>query len=186
MNQPLAVLDTWPFVEAISGVKQPVEAWRKVTNRTDMRFAMSVVNLGELWMAIAAISGVAEADLFIDRIEDVVEVEVGSAGIAKAAGWIAHTFSLTLGASFAAATAMRLNADLWTGDPQLLCRDRLWSIEDLRTREQQIDDERDAANGQFEVGRRPGVLPKASKRQLTEVVQSHLCDSFDRWEFPDT
>ena len=60
-----------------------------------------------------------------------LNVEELDAATAEAAGWIKHTYWMSLGDTFAAATVLKHGADLCTGDPELLCSDRIWSAVDL-------------------------------------------------------
>lgn len=164
------------MVEAVRDLLDPLSA---------KRFAMNVVNLTEAWLGVAAFDGVAEAEAFVIRLERTVDIDRGSEATAKAAAWIAHAYEVTLGGAYAAATAMSLEAELWTGDPQLLCDDRIWDAHDLRSASQRSENRAQAEQGLFTVGRREGVLPEATGEQLREVVRSHLFDMPGRWLFFD-
>lgn len=179
-----AVLDSWPVVQQAEGIEPPVEALRDLSDLLLVnRFAMSVVNLTEAWLGVSAFEGVAGAEALVMRLERAVDIDRGSEATAKAAAWIAHTYEVTLGGAYAAATAMSLDTELWTGDPQLLCDDRVWDVRDLRSLSQRSENQAQVAQGLFGVGRRAGVLPEASIEQIREVVRSHLFEAPGRWRF---
>lgn len=181
---PQAVLDAWPIVQQAEGIEPLVET---VGDLLDLlsgnRFAISAVNVTEAWLGFAAFDGVAGAEAFIIRLEQAVDIDRGSGATAKAAAWIAHAYEVSLGGAYAAATAMSLEVELWTGDPQLLCDDRIWDVHDLRSPSQRSENHAQIAQGLFDVGRRVGVLPEATAEQLGEVVRSHLFEDPDRWRF---
>ena len=181
-----AVLDSWPVVQQAEGIEPAVEALRDLSDLLSAnRFAMSVVNLTEAWLGVSAFDGVAGAEAVVMRLERAVDIDRGSEATAKAAAWIAHTYEVTLGGAYAAATAMSLETELWTGDPQLLCDDRVWDVRDLRSTLQRSENQAQVAQGLFGVGRRAGVLPGASSEQIREVVRSHLFEAPGRWQFFD-
>ena len=181
-----AVLDSWPVVQQAEGIEPAVEALRDLSDLLRVnRFAMSVVNLTEAWLGVSAFDGVAEAEAVVMRLERAVDIDRGSEATAKAAAWIAHTYEVTLGGAYAAATAMSLETELWTGDPQLLCDDRVWDVRDLRSLSQRSENQAQVEQGLFDVGRRAGVLPEASGEQLGEIIRSHLFEVPDRWSFFD-
>lgn len=185
-TQRQAVLDAWPIVQQVEGVEPVVETIGDLLDLLSAnRFAMSAVNVTEAWLGVAAFDGVAGAEAFVIRLEQAVEIDRGSEATAKAAAWIAHAYEVSLGGAYAAATAMSLEAELWTGDPQLLCDDRIWDVHDLRSPPQQHENQAQVAQGLFDVGRRVGILPSATGEQLSEVVRSHLFDTPDRWLFLD-
>ncbi len=65
-----AVFDAWPIIQTAEGIEPVVEAvhglWDPLSAN---RFAMSVVNLTEVWLGVAAFDGVAEAEAFMIRLE---------------------------------------------------------------------------------------------------------------------
>ncbi|MCY4424199.1 MAG: hypothetical protein OXC06_14155 [Acidimicrobiaceae bacterium] len=180
--QRRAVLDAWPIVRQAEGIEPADEAIRELWDPLSARrFAVSVVNLTEAWLGVAAHDGVAGAEALAIRLERAVDIDRGSEATAKAAAWIAHAYDVSLGGAYAAATAMGLEAELWTGDPQLLCEERIWNARDVRSESQRRENRVQAAQGLFVTGRRAGVLPGASTEQLAEIVRSHLFENPDRW-----
>ena len=89
-----------------------------------------------------------------------------------AAAWLKHTYQTALGDAFAAATALHHNAELWTGDPELLCVDRCWTVKDLRLDWLREHHQRIVVTGERRVGRSPGRLDHLTAPGLAALIDA--------------
>lgn len=124
------VLDSWPMIEA----------WRRSPglNSTmsslfaDQRPVMSAVNVGEVYRAILLWRGFNEARTVVQYLRERVELDIPNLARTLQAAHLQSQYYMALGDGFAVATAMHHEAELWTGDPELLFADSPWRARDLR------------------------------------------------------
>ena len=128
----VVVLDAWPLIESYTQGREPAASMLDELLESGTRPTISAVNFTEVCYGLARHDGPTAAAREIDFLRDFLDIEPLDDATTEAAGWIKHTYRISLGDSFAAATALKHGADLWTGDPELLCSDRIWSVLDLR------------------------------------------------------
>jgi predicted nucleic acid-binding protein len=124
------VLDSWAIlgyledrdhvageVAALLSAERPVVSW---------------INLGEVFYVIRRAAGEEPAAATVRDLRDVLDAELPDADRVLAAGRIKCDFPLAYADAFAAATADAHDAELWTGDPELLVAGAPWRWRDLR------------------------------------------------------
>ena len=126
------VLDTWPLIEAYAGNEPAKSTLNRLLDTPGARPTISAATFTEVCYIFARDYGQPAAADRADYLRTMLDIEALDTATAEAAGWIKHTYRMSLGDTFAAATALKHGADLWTGDRELLCSDRLWSVLDLR------------------------------------------------------
>lgn len=111
------VLDSWA---ALSVVKREASAMRVLELLGDEQPLMSWINLGEVAYLEERRLGRARADEIVDALAHVVRAELPDVALIRAAArWKAHG-GLSYADAFAAVTAIRHDADLLTGDDELI------------------------------------------------------------------
>ena len=103
-------------------------------------------------------------------------VEISDPELALCAAHIKHAYWVSLGDAYAAATAIRHDAELWTGDTKLLCEDSVWRVRDLRSDNIRHQHAQSISVGKRKTGRRPGTfkyLPP--ERRRTQWVDRAGC-----------
>ena len=124
------VLDSWPVLEATYGSIEVNSALDSLTPAQTP--IMSAVNFGEVYNSVLTSRGILEARDTISLFRERIELEVPDLSrIMQAAHLKAHYY-MALGDGFAVATAMHHDAELWTGDPELLFDGSPWRARDLR------------------------------------------------------
>ncbi len=93
---------------------------------------MSWINLGEVFYVVRRGAGEEAAASTVRDLRDVLVAELPDERRVLGAGRIKSEFSLAYADAFAAATAQAHDAELWTGDPELLVPSAPWSWRDLR------------------------------------------------------
>lgn len=118
------VLDSWAVMRLLEGAEPTAS---RVQEQIDTREAvMSWINLGEVFYVVRRISGEADALRTVRDFETVVKVLLPDRGTVLDAAGIKSDYRMSYADSFAAATAMRSNLPLWTGDPELLVAGAPW------------------------------------------------------------
>lgn len=160
------VLDTWPVMGLYAGTEPAAtQLGELLSRRPGPRAVISAVNFAEACYILANDYG---ADAALERaryLRRALWVEEVDTRTAQTAAWIKHTYRMSLGDTFAAATAIRHGCELWTGDAELLCDDRVWTVRDLRH-----PDLRTAA----EPRRRPDKLSHLDAEQFAAFVAAPL------------
>lgn len=119
------VLDSWAIMRLLEGTGP---AAGRVQATIDAGEAiMSWINLGEVFYVLTRSVGLAAAKSTISDIENVVDVRLPDRATVIDAATIKAAHPMSYADAFAAATAMRHNAPLWTGDPELLVADAAWT-----------------------------------------------------------
>ena len=178
--EPAAVLDAWPLIERFKGQEPSREELDRLLTGPGPRPVMSTVNFTEVCSTLAQHAGQPAAAQRADILRRLVRVEAPDHRTAAAAAWIKHTYRMSLGDTFAAATAMRHAAELWTGDPELLCADRVWTTRDLRPDGLRQRHQAAAASGARPTGRRSGRLDHLGDEHLAALIADTLRTSDPR------
>ena len=171
------VLDAWPVVEYYDGNDpSAIEMDRLLSDKTT-EAVMCSVNFAEVYSAMASNArDFTVAMRFVESLKGIVTIEEPSAEVAKVAALVKHCYHMSLGDSFAAATAISRSSGLWlsntrsafegqpaeyvplwTGDSELLSDDRVWEVHDLRSVERKSQHETDISAGRKKTGRRTGT-----------------------------
>jgi len=104
-------------VDALLGRERPVISW---------------INLGEVHSVVRRRHGAAAADEVVRDLRPLLTCDLPDEGLVLAAAAIKADHAMAYADAFAAATAIRHQAVLWTGDPELLIDPSPWAWADLR------------------------------------------------------
>lgn len=119
-----AVLDSWAVMRLLEGAEP---AATQVQEQIDSGEALiSWINLGEIFYVVRRAAGEQAASETVTSLEMTVRAVLPDRDLVLAAGRIKSDFRMSYADSFAAATAVRHNAVLWTGDPELTVPDAPW------------------------------------------------------------
>ncbi len=132
-REPRVVLDSWAVIEYLDG-KEPAHSMvgALLAQSRDPRPIMSKANLEEVETELMRRVGLQEHDKLQAALIDSVDVAEVDAESWKASSIIKYAYWMSRADSFAVVTAIRYDAELWTGDPELLCNERIWKVRDLR------------------------------------------------------
>ena len=122
------VLDTWAVITFLKA--GPGGA--TVRDELDRGPRMSWINLGEVLYVLTRRHGTERADEVVRELRRLLRVELPGESTIRAAAAIKAGYRMSYADAFAAATALRHDAELWTGDPELLLPDAPWRSRDLR------------------------------------------------------
>ena len=121
----MVVLDSWAVMRLLEGTEP---AASKVQQQLDAGSAvMSWINLGEVFYVLRRAVGESAALDAVRDIESAVAVLLPDRETVLEAGRIKSEHRMAYADSFAAATAVRQKAPLWTGDPELLVPGAAWA-----------------------------------------------------------
>lgn len=123
------VLDTWAVIALLLS-EQP--AGQKVQRVLEQRPVMSWINLGEVLYILTRRVGKERAEEAVRDTRAVLEVELPTERVVREAAAIKAAHRMSYADAFAAATTIRHDGELWTGDPELLAPDAPWRPVDLR------------------------------------------------------
>lgn len=171
------VLDAWPIVEYYGGNDPSAETVEELLSDISTAAVISSVNFAEVYSAVATkVQDFAVASHFVRKLKEVVHVVEPSPEISELAALIKHCYHMSLGDCFAAATAIAFSSglwfsktrwysddqptsfvELWTGDCELICENRVWRVRDLRTSNQQMQHATAIADGKKKAGLRAGT-----------------------------
>lgn len=124
------VLDTWPVIRFLRD--EGVTAEQVAVLLDEHRPIMSWVNLGEVFYVLRRIYGEDEALAVVRDMRRELDCELPDEARCLEAARIKADHALSYADAFAAATAVAHDAELWTGDPELLVDDAPWRWLDLR------------------------------------------------------
>ena len=124
------VLDTWPVMQMLEGEQPAATLTTELIDRESP--TMSWINLGEVYYTVRRRRGARTAEDVLRRLTGNISAELPTAERVVEAAAIKAEFPLSYADAFAAATAIAHDAELWTGDPELLLPDALWRWRDLR------------------------------------------------------
>lgn len=124
------VLDSWAILRLLEGdhpaarsVDELLEAERPI---------VSWINLGEVFYVLARRHGSLATQTTLRDIRRVTATILPDDAIVLAAAGIKAGHAMAYADAFAAATAIEHDAELWTGDPELLLDGAAWRWRDLR------------------------------------------------------
>lgn len=124
------VLDTWPVMRMLEG-EQPIAARVADLIVRDAPW-MSWINLGEAYYSMRRQRGARAADEVLQTLTGGIQAELPTASRVVEAATLKSEYRMSYADAFAAATAIAHDAELWTGDPELLVPDAPWRWRDLR------------------------------------------------------
>ena len=162
---PGVVLDTWPLIEHYEGNEPAAAQVDELLARRRPWPVMSAVTFAEVLYTLANLYGASAAEEETRQLRRLLRVATLDIRTAEVAAWVKHTYRMSLGDTFAAATAIRHGVELWTGDCELLCPDRVWAVRDLRPPE---------ARTASQPGRRPNALAHLDQEDLAAFVAAPL------------
>jgi predicted nucleic acid-binding protein len=125
------VLDSWAVIRYL---EDAAPAASQVGTLLAMeRPVMSWINLGEVFYVVRRLHGEDEAAETIRDLRGALEPELPTTERVLSAARIKSEHPLAYADAFAAATAMAHDAELWTGDLELLLEGSPWRWRDLRS-----------------------------------------------------
>jgi len=124
------VLDSWAVLRYLTDDGDAAAAVGELLEQ--QRPLMSWINLGEVFYVVRRAAGEDAASSTVRDLRDVLVAELPDERRVLQSGRIKSEFSLAYADAFAAATAQAHEAELWTGDPELLVTDAPWAWRDLR------------------------------------------------------
>ncbi len=125
------VLDSWAVMRTLEG-QEPTASDVDELLRSDRRVAMSWINLGEVFYVVKRNTDEATANETIRDLTDSVDALLPTRPLVLVAANLKADYPMSFADAFAAATALTLDAELWTGDPELLVTDSPWRWRDCR------------------------------------------------------
>lgn len=124
------VLDSWAVLRYLEGSEPAADVVAELLDGE--RPLMSWINLGEVHYVLRRLHGEDAAMETIRDLRDVIDARLPDEGIVLQAARIKADNPMSFADAFGAALAMTEDADLWTGDPELLRSDATWGWRDLR------------------------------------------------------
>ena len=124
------VLDAWPVIQFMQGRESLERRMSELLEGSDA--VMSWINVGEVYCSIRRRWGSPLADRVLPRLLGNVTAEIPTASRVIEAATLKSEYRISYADAFAAVTAVAHDADLWTGDPELLIAESPWRWRDLR------------------------------------------------------
>ena len=124
------VLDSWAVLRLLED--RPPAAGIVAGLLDSERPIMSWINLGEVFYVVRRLHGDDQASATVRDLRNVLDAELPNADLVVAAARIKADHPLAYADAFAAATAIEHDAELWTGDPELLVGGAPWRWRDVR------------------------------------------------------
>jgi len=124
------VLDSWAVLCLLQG-EEPGAA--RVEEAMAQRPAISWINLGEVLYVLLRRLDTAEANEAVRDVRARTAPQLPDEALIRRAAALKAGHSMSYADAFAAATALAHDAELWTGDPELLAAGVPWRTVDLRT-----------------------------------------------------
>lgn len=125
------VLDSWALIRFLEGT-EPAAGLVDALLQAE-RPVISWVNLGEVFYVVRRTQGEHDASVTVRDLRHATSPELPTAETVLSAARIKSDHPLAYADAFAAATALAHDADLWTGDPELLLDGAPWRWKDLRS-----------------------------------------------------
>ena len=122
-------LDSWAVLRWLEGTEP---AASRVEEALDRQPVMSWMNLGEVYYVVYRAAGEPRADEVARDLQARVALDTTSPGRIIEAATIKALHPMAFGDAFAIATTLAHDAVLFTGDPEIVDRERLCTVEDLR------------------------------------------------------
>lgn len=124
------VLDSWALLRFLEDSAPTASAVAALLDRE--RPVACWINLGEVFYIVRRAHGEAAAAATVRDLRDVLTADLPSTTRVLDAARIKSEHPLAYADAFAAATAIALHAELWTGDPELLVAGAPWRWRDVR------------------------------------------------------
>jgi predicted nucleic acid-binding protein len=124
------VLDTWAVFRFLTDDDPTAEQVAVLLDRE--RPIMSWINLGEVFSVLQRLFGDDAAASAVRDMRREIDCELPDDSLILEAARIKADHRLSYADAFAAATAVAHDAELWTGDPELLVDGAPWRWLDLR------------------------------------------------------
>ena len=124
------VLDAWQVMQFMQGRESLERRMSELLEGSEA--VMSWINVGEVYYSIRRRWGSPLADRVLPRLLGNVTAEIPTASRVIEAATLKSEYRISYADAFAAATAVAHDADLWTGDPELLIAESPWRWRDLR------------------------------------------------------
>ena len=124
------VVDSWAILRYLEDSGPAADAVAALFETE--RPVMSWINLGEVFSVLHRVHGERAAAETVRDLRDVVSADLPVVSRVLDAARIKAEHRLAYADAFAAATAVVLHAELWTGDPELLVDGAPWRWRDLR------------------------------------------------------
>lgn len=125
------VLDSWAVLRLLEDDGPAARTVEELLGRE--RPVISWINLGEVFYVLRRFHGDEAATATIRDVRHAVEARLPDERLVLEAARIKSDVSMSYADAFAAAQAVALDAELWTGDPELLLEASAWRWKDLRT-----------------------------------------------------
>lgn len=129
----MIVLDSWAVLCFLEDAPPAAELVAEAV-ASDEDVAMSWINLGEVHYVLRRLHGEEAALETVRDIQSDVDARLPSKEDVLAAARIKADHPMSFADAFAAATAAALDAELWTGDRELLVDQSAWRWRDVRER----------------------------------------------------
>ncbi|MBB5632979.1 putative nucleic acid-binding protein [Cryobacterium mesophilum] len=119
------VLDSWAIMRLLEGAEP---AASRVQEQLDSGTAtMSWINLGEVLYVLIRSVGSDAANATVNDLEKQLDATLPDRATILEAAAIKARYRMSYADAFAAATAVRLEFPLWTGDPELTLAEVPWT-----------------------------------------------------------
>jgi predicted nucleic acid-binding protein len=125
------VLDSWAVLRYLEDAEPVADAIGDLLSRE--KPLMSWVNLGEVHSVLWRLQGDDAATETVRDLRGVIDARLPDEGLVINAARIKADYPMAYTDAFAAALATSADAELWTGDPELLVDRAPWRWRDLRT-----------------------------------------------------
>lgn len=125
------VLDSWAVLRYLEDEGPAALAVADLLDRD--RPLMSWINLGEVHYVLRRLHGEDDAVQTVRDLREVVDARLPDERLVLDAARIKADQAMSYADAFAAALAIALGAELWTGDPELLIDAAAWRWRDLRS-----------------------------------------------------
>lgn len=129
----MIVLDSWAVLRFLEDAPPAAELVAEAV-ASDEDVAMSWINLSEVHYVLRRLHGEEAALETVRDIQSDVDARLPSKEDVLAAARIKADHPMSFADAFAAATAAALDAELWTGDRELLVDQSAWRWRDVRER----------------------------------------------------
>ena len=125
------VLDSWAVLRYLEDAHPAAEA---VADLLDHKKPLiSWINLGEVHYVLRRLKGEGDATETVRDLRDVIDARLPDERIILDAARIKADHPMAYADAFAAALTVARDAELWTGDPELLLDGSAWRWHDLRS-----------------------------------------------------
>jgi predicted nucleic acid-binding protein len=125
------VLDSWAILRYLEDDRPAADEVATLL-AGEQRPVASWINLGEVFYVVRRVHGERAASDVLRDLRAVIDPDLPTAGRVVDAARLKADHPLAYADAFAAATAIALHAELWTGDPELLIDGASWRWRDLR------------------------------------------------------